>query len=292
MANTALGFPNWVAGSTVATPAIIAAGSWESALPAANVLDAALAKVARSTDATTASTVLAIDLGAARNVRLAAVPASNVSTAGRIKVTGYSDSGLTTEVVTTGWVDYWADAYAWGARPWGSPDLFSPKLSAEDAAGYPATWSYLFDADVIARYWQIEIDDTGNADGYIDVARVVLAPAWQGTLGAAIGGTSLAWQTRSRVLRSRAGVVNVDVRPPQRVASVAFRAVAINEAFANPFEMARRQGLDGEVFLATDPDDTVHALRRSFLARLSALPTLTYADGERFDFTLELEEII
>jgi hypothetical protein len=292
MVNVIFAFPNWCAGTTVATPSIDAAGSWEASLPASNVLDSLLAKVARSTDATTANTKLRIDLGTIRDIRVVAIPKSNISTAGQIKVTLYSDSGYSTQVATTGWVDYWADVYEWGVRPWGSPDLFSSKFSAEDAAGYPAVWYYVFSAVQNAQYIEIEVDDTTNADGYIELARVVVAPAWQATINPIYGQTSITWEARSRVRRSRTGVRFVDRQPAPRVARCTFDFVPEAEGFTYPFEMARRQDFDGEVFFITDPDDTEQALRRAFLANLRTLPTLTYNSFQRFQTAVELEEVL
>lgn len=292
MANVTYGFPNWCAGSTTATASVAAYGGWTAGLPAANVLNPKLAKVARSTDATTANTKLRIDLGAPRDIRLVAVPRSNVSVDGLIRVRLFSDAGYSTEVATTGWVDYWADVYEWGARPWGSPGLFSPKFSAEEAAGYPAVWYHVFDALNVARYLEIEFDDTANAAGYLDVARVVVAPAWQATINPIYGQTSIRWESASTVRRSRTGVRIVDRRPGRRFAVCAFDSVSHTEGFTYPFEMARRLDLDGEVFFVTDPADTEQALRRAFLANLRVLPELTYSTFEEFSTVIEIEEVL
>lgn len=292
MANVTFGFPNWCAGSTVATPTVAAYGGWTAGLPAANVLTPKLAEIARSTDATTANTKLRIDLGAPRDIWMVAIPKSNVSVAGLIRVRLFSDSGYSTEVATTGWLDYWADVYAWGARPWGSSGLFSSKFSAEEAAGYPAVWYYVFSALKIARYLEIEFDDTANADGYIDVSRVVAAPAWQAVINPIYGQTSIRWESASTVRRSRTGVKIVDRRPARRVAVCAFDSVSYTEGFTYPFEMSRRLDLDGEVFFITDPDDTVQTLRRAFLANLRVLPDLAYSTFEEFSTVIEIEEVL
>lgn len=296
MANLLLGAPNYCAASSFGTPSIDAAGSWESALPAANVLDRLLAKVARSTDATTASTKLRIDLGAPLGVRLVAVPKSNVSTLGLVRVSGYSDAAYSTQVATTGWVDYWQDAYAWGARPWGSRGLFSAKLSTAEAEGYPAVWYYDFGVEAVARYWEVEVDDTANADGYVELARVVLAPAWSASVNPLYPGTSISWETPSTLRRSRSGVRFVDAQAPRRVARFTLSHLPIGEVFANPFEMGRRADLSGEVFVVTDPDDTVHALRRAFMANFREIPGLDYVGfengGEVASVKLEMEEVV
>lgn len=290
MANIAFGFPNWCAGSTVATPSIDAAGSWESSLPAANVLDRYLSKVARSVDATTASTKLRVDLGVPRNVRVAGVVNANLSATAQIRARGYSDSGYSTEVASTDWVDAWPDAYAWGARPWGYPDLFSPKLSAEEVAGYPFGWYYAWSTDQIARYWELEFSDASNADGYVEVGRVVLAPVWQASINPLPGATT-GWRTGTRAVQGRTGTKFFDVQVPWRFGRYTFEHLPEAEVMAAPFDMGRRQNLDGEIFLIHDPDDTVHAVRRGFLANLRELPTMQYpATPERMGVVVEIEE--
>ena len=290
--NTILAFPNYVAGTVVATPSIDAFGSWEADLPAANILDPLLSVVARSTDAATASTKLQVNLGVDRTFRVIAIPSSNISLNGQIKATWFSDAAYSVEVGTTGWVDYWEDAYEWGVRPWGTPDLFSNKFSAEDVAGYPAVWAYLAANLETARYFQIEVDDTGNADGYVEFGRLVIAPVWQSTIAPIEGQSSISWESRSRLRRSRTGVWFIDSKAAPRVATCSFQHIATAEAFTYPFEMARLLDRGGEVFFITDTTDTFQRMRRWFLANLRTLPDLTYTNGGRMSATIELEEIL
>ena len=42
---------------------------------------------------------------------------------------------------------------------------------------YSSHYSVILAAGVTARYWSIEITDTGNSDGYVEIGRVGL---WQG----------------------------------------------------------------------------------------------------------------
>ncbi len=292
MANLAIGAPNWVVGTALATPAMDSYGSWTTGLPAANVLDRHITKVARSTDAVATSTRLRIDLGAERDVGIVGISGSNASVDATIKFTGYSDSAYTTEVGNTGTVDFWPDAYEWGSREWGSPDLFSPKLSAEDRAGYPVNHWQVLSTILVARYWQIEITDTANSDGYIEVGRVWLARKWQATINMAAG-ASIGWETQTRVRRSRKGARYYDRVTPNRTFDFSIDALPEGETYANPFEIARREGLDSEIFAIFDPDDTTHAIRRAFPANLRSLPTFAHDQiGERIAFDFQLEEIV
>jgi hypothetical protein len=86
-------------------------------LPLTNLKDRRLSKVARSTDDALTSTIVKVDLGVARSIRLVAVPKHNLSTAAKARVrlfaalpivedndfNGWTSVG--TPVVTTGQVD-------------------------------------------------------------------------------------------------------------------------------------------------------------------------------------------
>ena len=293
MANVILARPNWVAGSNFATPSIGAGyGSFEPTMPASEVLSPYLAEPARSTDALAASTRIRINLGAPRNVIVVAIPKSNVSVLGHIRITAYSDAGYSVAVYEGDLVDYWPDAYPWGSRPWGEADLLSPKITPEAADGYPAVYYVVLPAVVIAQYWQIEVVDEDNAAGYVEIARVVLAPAWQSSINFLPGQSTIQWETMSTVRRGRTGVRFVDRKPTRRVARFAFDLLSDEEAFAQPFEMARKEDLDGEVFIITDPDDTTLALQRAFLANLRVLPSLSYGIIDRMSTAVEVEEAL
>ncbi len=291
MANMTWGSPNWVAGTSLASVATDTAGSWSTGLPMDNILNRHLSKVARTTTASATSSIMRVNLGTERDVGIVALVSTNISVDGQVKATGYSDANYSTEVATTGWVDFWADAYQFGDRAWGVPDIFSSKLSAEDREGYPAVWNYIFSTETIAQYWQIEIRDEANTDGYIEVGRLVLARKWQPTVNMAYG-AEISWETDTRVRRSRKGARFYDRDDPRRVLRFSIDLLPESETYSNPFEIVRRQGLDGEIFVIFDPDDEARQIRRSFLANLRELPSFGHPVYDRMTFDAELEEIV
>lgn len=99
-------------------PVTFSGGSWQAALPLTNLRDPLMSKVARSTDAATASTTFDVDLGAPRDIRIIGIPAHNLSRAARIKATGASDALLTDVLATIDWRDVWQVVYPWGTLPW------------------------------------------------------------------------------------------------------------------------------------------------------------------------------
>lgn len=286
-----LAYPNWLNGSAFATPAIVAAGSWEADAPASNVLSHYLAKAAVSTDATTASTKIRFDFGAVRNVDFICVPDSNVSQDGQIKATIYTDAGFTTAAGTTGWVDYWADAYPWGARPWGSYGLFSPKLTPEDAEGYASIWWRVLASTAIGRYAELEIDDTANADGSVSLSRAFFGPAWRFVRNPDVG-LDTGWKTTTRKRRGRQGAVFSRRGAFYRTIQFGCSDLEEDDAFTNAFDLGRRQGIDQEVVFVLDPGATVHSLRQTVYGQLAEPPRVRWTRPERLSTTLQIEELV
>lgn len=126
MAKVLFGAPIYSDTGVLYTP-VLSGGSWEAALPLANLKDRRLSRVARSTDAAITSTKILIDLGVARPVRLVGLPKHTLSSAAQWRVRG-SSAVLTnvaanpqapnswtsagTPVITTGQTDPWGGTAA------------------------------------------------------------------------------------------------------------------------------------------------------------------------------------
>ena len=65
-------------------------------------------------------------------------------------------------------------------------------------------------------------------------------------------------------------------RTPFRVARFGLDWMTEDEGMSNAFEIDRRAGLDQEIFYIFDTADTVHALRRRFIARLRQLSQIEF----------------
>jgi hypothetical protein len=84
-----LGTPIYSDANTTYTPTF-SGGSWAAGLPLTNLQDRRLSKVARSSSAALADTKFDIDLKTARQVRILALVGHNISTAGKVRVRGFS----------------------------------------------------------------------------------------------------------------------------------------------------------------------------------------------------------
>jgi hypothetical protein len=287
-----IAFPNHADGSSVYT-ATLSGGSWSTELPLANLQTRLLSQVARSSDATLASTQFDIDLGVLRPILVIAIPKHNLSSAALARIRASNTAGdFASPVYDSGWFDVWPVIYPDEAVYWGHPSMWSRKLSPEDAAFYPVPLLNLVaGGPKIARYWRFELDDDGNDDGHVDLARLFMAPGWQPSENMGVG-AELGAETDTTFERSAGGVDYFDRKPARRVVRFELPAIDEEEAVTQVLDMQRRLGIDGECFFVFDGGDTAQLHRRAFLARHSKLHPHRYPYLGRVAVPLELEEVI
>ena len=190
------------------------------------------------------------------------------------------------------WTDVYGVAYPATATLWGD-DVGGQVISAEQfAAGEREDIIEILEADRVLRYVSLEIDDTTNADGYVEAGRLVVAPAYQTTVNMDAGAT-FGYETSSTREETDGGATFHNDRPRRRVTNIAFDGtVAADEALVQMLEMDRRLGTSGQFLWVFDPADTYHMHRRSYLATLKELSLLempyTAFNSKRYAIVEEL----
>lgn len=286
MANTILAYGNRIDDAT------LFGGSWLATLPLTNLQDRRLGKVARSSAAGLADTKFDVDLGGVRLTRVVALVNHNFSVDALYRIRLSSVSDFSTTVADSGWTDVWPRVYPSGSVPWGSPSWWSGRYAAEDIAGYTATLVYLLPATKNARYIRIEIDDTANEAGYVQIGRVFTSDGWQPVRNMTYGGSGLGWEDPSGVQKSLSGAASFDEKNKLRVARFGLAAMTEGEAMGNAFEIQRFAGITKEVLFVWDPDDTEHAIRRQFLGRMRTLSLMENPGPDRWKAPFEIEELL
>lgn len=280
--NVMLGYPSWADVGNVYTPTF-SLGSWQAALPLTNLQDRRLAKVARSTDALAASTTFDIDLGVARPVRLRAIPKHNISQAGTIRIRSSNAAGnFAAPVYDSGTLNVWPVVYPSGSLNSGRTEEISGggdgKMTAEDASGFNLGLCIIASVYSSARYERWEIVDTGNAAGYIELARIFIALGYQPTINMSLG-AKLGVESQTERFETDGGATIFMERPRRRNLTFAIETLPNDEALANIFDLHRRAGTSKQIMVAYDPTDTAHMHRRSFLATqrdMSPLEQVSY----------------
>lgn len=265
------GWPLYSDASVSYTPTF-SNGSWVAALPLTNLQNRQLSKVARSTDATAASTKFDCDLGVARAVGVIALPKHNFTTAATVRVRGASDAGFTSVVYDSGTVAGWPSG-----------------VTVEDATGINVAFWRCPTSLQTARYWRIEITDTANPAGYVELGRVVIAggyaPSYQPSYGALLGLES----ETVRTVTDGGGAL-YDARPVRRTQKFTIKDIGYAEAFGSAWKMQRQLSTSGQLFFVWDGDDTTYPHERCFLGVLQALSPLDYSEAAYVTAAYEVVE--
>ena len=282
MANLILAYPNR------SDDAVLSGGVWQ--IPLARLQTRILADVARSADLDPAHTRVDVALERERPVMLVTLVRHTLTRMATYRLSAGSAAGQT-DLYDSGWREVWPTIYPQSTLSWDSPSWWDGRISEEDRAGYPANLVHVMEAGVFARYWRLELSDPSNPAGYVEAGRLYIAEQWQPIVNCNWGYT-LGWEDKTGVEETLDGVEYFDERPRYRVARFQLAHMDTDEAYGQAFELQRRQGISGEVFLLTDPADAMHRIRHGFLGRVRQLSPIEATSHQRHGSTFEIKEIV
>lgn len=285
MANAILAYGNRVDSAT------LSGGSWLATLPLTNLQDRRLGLVARSESTETADTQFDLDFGSTRLFRVIALVNHNLSLTAQYRIRLSNSADFSSSVADSGWTDVWPAVYPFGTEPWGSPRLWTGKPSAEDIEGYVAPIVYILPRTMNGQYIRVEIDDQDNDADYVQLGRAFAADGWQPEFNMAYG-ASLGYRNRTETQEALSGAKSFNVRTSPRITKIDLQIMGEDEAMARTFEIQRGVGISGEILFIWDPDDTVHALRRQYLATLTELSMIEVPYLDRWRCPFAFEEIL
>lgn len=290
------GYPDW----GLHSPDIaISSGAWEATLPAANVLDPDVSKVARSVDALAASTTFDIDLtsggGNTKDVHAIAIFNHNIEPAATVSILGdNSDPAFTSPDYNSGPIGFDEGIFPsgmprWEYTPWQTGDL--DVGGAYFDRGYRLPFIIHFSPKKTHRYWRISVLNTGNNDGFIQIGRVVICSGFSPDINFQPG-AALGWETNSESIEADSGrFFHVD-RPRRRTFNFTMSEAADDEALVHQWRLMQKLGTTGQLLFIYDIDDTAHMHRRSFLATFKSLNAMGISWGGRANVPMSLVEEI
>ncbi len=270
---TALALPNRAYAAT------ITGGSWLAGMPASAAGQLEMAQRARSTNALAASTILLLDLGAARALRFFALYRHNLSAAATWRV------GIGT---TSGGTDVYAGSAVTAWPMEASQATLAPLGLEQDTWRTAEDWisPIVLPQYYTGRYVKIEIFDTGNAAGYVQTrvwasGGMILPRA--PNVGMQIGRTPL-----SGANRADGGSRRFTRRRAPRTAQIVIDQLAGVDA-AQMLEIERIADVTEDVLYLHDVDDLALTQRYGFVGNLSRLSGLEfpYTTEHRKGFALE-----
>jgi hypothetical protein len=164
-------------------------------------------------------------------------------------------------------------------------------MAPEEAASAKVPWWYFWDTPQSARYCLIEINDTTNAAGYIDLPRLIIAPGYQPTLNMDYG-ARIGLETMKVATNTLGGAEVFQDGLDRRIARLGFRNLPQDEALVGLFDLARKQSINSQVFFAFDPINVVHRHRWAFLGRLRSMTDSEWAVFNRISQVIEISEVV
>lgn len=290
MANAIILYENF------ADTATLDGGAYEVDLPIENLQNQRLGRVARTTDATEASTVIEIDFGVERRVDAIALGVPNISPGAQYRITSYEESGMTTEVYDSGVKSLPGVVVDSLDLEWEDPGFWYG-INTEQLLVEFGTWiiEVIPDAsagDAHKRWWKIEIFDEDNADGYLDFSRLLAGRAYRPAINYSED-NSFGLSELTDVSESLGGHRTYFERGLRRTLRLAFpTGSSWDQAFNDIFRMMVKARTSRQVFVITDYEDTEFLQERSFLATFKQVPAIQQLLVDRSATLVDLEEVL
>lgn len=285
MQNIILAFPNR------ADVATFTGGSWRAGKLPANLTDRDLSLLARSTDATPASSQFVAALDKGRQVRVVALLHHNLTLDATCRIRISDAAGFANILYDSGWFEAWPAMWSTKDLEWQDSNWWSGKPMEENLGKYPRHLIHVLPAPVTGGYVWIELADSINPAGYIEAARLVIAGQWQPRWNKSWG-YEFSVKSTTQMEETRSGARFYDISPNRRGYAFALDWLDKAEAYGRSFELMREADIHGEILLIPDADDTINLYRTAFYATLAKLNPIRHPNLAQCQHAYELEEIL
>lgn len=193
----------------------------------------------------------------------------------------------------SGWYEVWPT----GVIPtdlleWEDDNFWLGTISAQARAGFQSPFIWKLPYLALARYWRVEIFDSTNSDGYVQIGRLFLARGWTPSVNYSYG-AGLGYQDPTPVDTSLSGAEYFDVRTRFRVMNFSLEYITDTEAYNYALELQRLSGTSGEVLVIPDGGENVgQQPLRSFVGRLRQTGPVTQPRESAYSVQFELKELL
>lgn len=268
-------------------------GSWSASLPLTNLQNRQVQKVARSSNALAASTKFDIDLGAAKSIGVVALVVHNISVTGTVRITASDTATFTTLYYDSGTVQVWPSGVIdQSLLEWEDDNFWLGTLSAQARAGYQSPFIQKLPSITPMRYWRVEIVDTGNSDGYVQIGRLFMARGWSPTVNYAYG-SGLGFQDPTPVETSLSGAEYFDMRSKFRVMNFELQYMTDTEAYSYALDLQRLAGVSGELLVIPDGGTNIATQPlRAFVGRLRQIGQVMQPLPNTYSAKFEVKELL
>lgn len=273
---------------------VYSGGNWVGGLPLANMAEADVRRVARTTGVTTADTRFRVDLNAVMPVSISdfVLLNHNMTTSATIRfvvTSDAADASPAARTLDTGILPVWVPTVVPGALPWG---VFP--WDGVDMLAYPSGTAFFHRSGQagLGRYLWCYISDAANPAGFVQIGRFMGGTAWSPQTNAAYG-ASMRWVDPGEAKRTRGGRRLVSARPRYRQFEMTFGRLSQEEALGVAFEIDRQLGKGGNFYLSMDPEEPGEfRFRRSIYAALVDTGVVSIPRWNTWAWSITAEELI
>lgn len=259
----------------VTDDATFSGGAWVPSLPSSNLQDVHPKNVARTVDLAGVSTTFVVDMGVATPLQLFAFINTNFTSSGQFRVRAGPNADGSSALIDSGVAGVAALSPGSANRPPGGWITYFKNATAQSC-----------------RYVLVNIDESGNPDGYVEIGRFLGGVPFVPAINAAVG-LSLGIIDDSQESRAVAGDRFVDVRPRRRLVKGVLDFLSETESLgaASVYDIIEA-GIANPILALIDPDDSpTLKSRRTIYGALSSPDPITYArNGDvpySWPFTIE-----
>ncbi len=259
----------------------LTASSTAGSLVAANLLTDIKSQTWRATGT---SAALTATWAANETIACVALPFVNFTSSATIRARGYATPSGTL-LIDTGAVPACPSVPA-GLKGWGTRSLGANAFAYNGGA-----YAYAWFAPTVVQQLVIDLADSGNPAGYIEVSRLVVGNYWSPTYNADYG-VALTPADQSKQFRTDAGDLLTDLGTRSRSMKLNLSNMPATDRLAMT-NLLTGNGLSAPVFFSLYPGSSDPALEQSYsiYAKLSAISAITANLPGVFVAPLELEEV-
>lgn len=303
--NITLSYPNRVDECDI----IHNAAHWSEKLPAKNLHNKVLKKVARTNLGVKTTSILLNLTTEPRFIGCVALANHNLSVNATIRFRGYYGVNTTGELQFDSTPDYRAYPIIYPSDSahyaWESKDFWLGTISQNERKSYTALATFYAPLNKLCRSVLIEITDESNPDNYLEIGRVFLGQCIEPEWNPEWGDISQGYVDLTEVQRAGDNTKYFYVKPKMRTLSCVLKHLSQAEAFSGFYDAQREVGLSGEMLYAfakpeyikdgvTNINMTVdkNFYARTFLCNFSELNPIEMSYVNGFKTALKLEEII
>lgn len=276
---------NWVWETGVS----LSGGTWLTSLPLTRLLNFDPQKKARSSGTGLSATKIIVDLGQARTANFFAFMFSNIRESSLIRYTFGNDATFATYEHRSDWLPAYPVTQPFGTRPFG---VFSfggfQAFDESDPRG--VGHSYFVGYTYLARYVQIEVDDSGNDDGYVEVGVIYAAQIEEVTIQVRPG---FGVEPIEVVIKDRTlgGTLHIDPLYKYDRMTFELQWLASSDMLPTWFEMLKWRGRSKPILVFLRPSDTLNLYRLGMYGVIADPPRILHQGNDYFGAQITMESL-